>query len=220
MAIIEFEAVSADLSVSVGELEKKHPILSFRVQLIQGESLKLSSDEKVEDLDGRVTVFPDVGESQENQDAFGTMHYFAARNDDFHPFPPRFIIQTTISANQFDEMLSAAKLGRIPSSIFVDIEGLEYDCDWLPDSRATKWDNKTSPRLPVNSVRFRVPLVPLAEEVGAERRPSENSMPATRLQVDQLMQHLDSHSSDIAKTLKLVFWAVVILGGLLVFSRW
>jgi hypothetical protein len=218
MAIIEFEAISADLSVSVGEFEKKHPILSFRVQLIQGESMKLSSDEKFEDLDGRVTVFPDIGELQENQNAFGTLHYFAAHDDDFHPFPPSFIIQATIPASQFDELLSAAKLGRIPSEISVDIEGMEHD--WQPDGSGKKWDNKASPRLPVNSVRFSVPLTPYAEEDGSERRPSENSMPAIRLQADQLMQRLDSHSSEISKTLKHVFWAVVILGGLLVFSRW
>ena len=218
MAIIDFEAISADLSVSVGEFERKHPILSFRVQLVQGESIKLSSDEKFEALDGRVTVFPDVGESQENQNTFGTLHYFAARDDDFHPFPPSFIVQTTIPASQFDELLSAAKFGRIPSEISADIEGMEYD--WQPDGSGKKWDNKASPRLPVNSVRFNVPLLPYTEDDGSGRRPSEKVMPATVLQVNQLMQRLDSHSSEITKTLKHVFWAVVILGGLLIFSRW
>ena len=222
MAIIYFEAISADLSVdlsvSVGECERKHPILSFRVRLFQRESIMLSSDEKFENLVGRVTVLPDVGDSQENQNAFGALQYFAAHDDYIDPFPPSFIIQTTISANQFDKLLSAAKLGRIPSEISVDIEGMEYD--WQPDGSGKKWDNKTSPRLPVNSIRFSVPLVPYAEEDGSERRTSENSMPATRLQVDQLIQHLDSHSSEFAKTLKHVFWAIVILGGLLVFSRW
>jgi hypothetical protein len=188
------------------------------MHLVQGESIKLSSDEKFEDLDGRLMVFPDVGESHENPNGFGTLHYLAARDDDFHPFPPRFIVQTPIPAGHFDELLSAAKFGRIPSKISVDIEGMEYD--WQPDGSGKKWDNKASPRLPVNSVLFDVPLIPRTEEDGSERRLSENVMPATVLQVDQLLQRLDSHSSEIVKTLTQVFWAVVILGSLLVFSRW
>lgn len=218
MAIIDFEAISADLSVSVDEFERKHPILSFRVQLAQRESIKLSSDEKFENLDGRVTVFPDVGETQEDQNAFGTLHYFAARDDDFYPFPPSFIVQTTIPQGQFDELLSAAKFGRVPSKISVDIEGMEHD--WQPDGSGKKWDNKASPRLPVNSVRFSVPLIPYTDEDGSERRRSENAMPATVLQVDQLMQRLDNHTGEITKTLRHVFWAIVILGGLALFSRW
>jgi hypothetical protein len=115
----------------------------------------------------------------------------------------------------FDDLFSVTKLGRIPTEIFVDIEGMEIE--WLGRK---KWDNKAFPRLSVNSVQFGVPLVPCFEKEGAKRRPSENELPATRLQVDQLMQRLDSRWSEIEKILKYLFLMVVIVFGLLFFPRW
>jgi hypothetical protein len=214
MAIIEFEAISANLFASVGDFKEKYPVLSFRVRLAQGESMNLTSGEMFGELDGQVTVFPETTEAQEQLSGFGTLRYFAAIDDDFHSYPPNFIIQAALHMRQFEQLLSAAKLGRIPSEISVDVEGMEYD--WRPDGSGKKWDNKASPRLPVNSVRFSVPLVCISDDDSSERHVSESAMPATRLQMDQLMQRLDSHS----KTLRHIFWAVVVLGGLMILAKW
>lgn len=218
MAIVNFEAFSAELFASMGEFEKKSPGLSFGVRLAQRESIKLASGEKFEDLDGRVTVLPDTEAPGEDQKGFGTLHHFAACDDDFDPFPPSFIVQTVLPKHQFNELLSAAKLGRVPSVISVDIEGMEYD--WQPDGSGKKWDNKTSPKLDVKSVRFNVPLASLSQDTDAEPRLCDNAMPPTRLQFEQLSQGIDRQGIEISKALKALLWAIIILGGVVVLLRW
>ena len=214
MSIIDFEPVGAELFGGVGEFEKGYPGLSFKIQLAQGESLTLSSGEKSSELDGRVTVFPGTEEAEK-----GTLSYFPARNDEFYAFPPQFIVQTALPLNQFNELLSAAKLGRMPSTISVEIEGMDYD--WQPDGSGKKWDNKALPRLAVSSMRFSVPLVVShADDDSAQRGVTENGMPATRQQLDQLMDRLDKVSSETNKALKKILWALVIVGGFIVFAKW
>jgi hypothetical protein len=51
-------------------------------------------------------------------------------------------VEVRVPKQQFEELLSASKHGRISSEISVDVEGLEYD--WRPDGRGKKWQNKSS----------------------------------------------------------------------------
>lgn len=215
MAIIDFEAISADLSIGIGETEGSY--LSFRVRLSGNESVTLSTGESFDDLNGRVTVKPDRGEQREQEKQVGSVHYLEAFDDDIHPQPASYIVQATLPPNRFIELLSAAQFGRVPSEISVSIEGMEYD--WQPDGSGKKWDNKNSPYLPVSSVNFLVPLLPFKQGEQTEMSHAEQLLPATRQQAEKIIESLDRRIAGVDEKLKQIIWAIVVLGGLLVYLK-
>lgn len=212
MASLEFEAIGADLSILIGEFGGGN--LSFRVKLSEGETVSLSSGDSLENLEGRVTIKPNSGEAKEKENGIGSIWYFTASDDGLSRYPASYIVEAMLPPDQFIELVSAAQIGRIPSVIQVSAEGMSYD--WQPDGSGKKWDNKESNVLPVTSINFIVPLVSSDQGELLEARLSDQLLPATRLQVGELAERLNSQITEIDKTLKYIFWAIIVLGGLLV----
>ena len=134
-----------------------------------------------------------------------------------HPFPASYIVEILLFDTQLNELLAAARCGRAPSRISVDVEGMEYD--WQPDGSGKKWDNKASPHLRIVSARFTVPVVSPVTSNELERDPAEKIMPPTRLQLDQLSQRVDKLIAETKVGLRSLMWAAIVVGVLLLILK-
>lgn len=79
----------------------------------------------------------------------GQMHYFDGRS--------AILSDAHIPADAFDRIFGLVQAGRVPNSLTVEVQSLEYD--WRPDGSGKLWDNRASPILPVTDVSFDVPVV-------------------------------------------------------------
>src|SRR5437588_1796258 len=125
MAIITFEAISAVLFGGAGEYERSTPGLSYGVRLGPEQSVTLTTDEKFSELDGSLTLYPDDTNSafKAEEKRIGVFGYFAAQSDFDYSFPANYLIQVNVPRAHFDQLVAAARYGRIPSDLSVDVEG-------------------------------------------------------------------------------------------------
>jgi len=210
------------------------------------ESIKLSTEEKFEALDTSILVLEETdqlkkeygerclklrqkvaeksGETSEaDHSGIGYISYVAAFNDrDGLDSSPAFcMIRVLVPKVTFDELLTVARLGRIPSYIIVGIEGMEYGGS--PDGSAKKWDNKTFPELAVNTVSFHsIPLAaqPLSNEPdgGPNRRlaemQSELFLP-TRSQLNEISTKLDVLAIETTTGFRYLLWGILVIAVLI-----
>lgn len=80
--------------------------------------------------------------------AIGQMHYFDR--------PSAILSDANITADAFDRIFGLVQAGRVPNSLTVEVQSLEYD--WRPDGSGKLWDNRASPILSVTDVSFDVPV--------------------------------------------------------------
>ena len=125
--------------------------LSFRVKLTEGEQVTLSGGQRLDRLAGYVALYPHIGDFEENAKGIGVMSYYDDAEDSV---PARYYIKALLPRAQFDDLLTAVRLGRVPSNITVDARGMT-----LPDEFSQMWDEKASPHLHIASINFSVPLV-------------------------------------------------------------
>ena len=144
MAGIEFVATSARYYTSVGEYQNSAPGLSYGVRLADGEAMELATGENFKELEGNVSLRTSATSVPLHVKQVGTFHYFEGHADPFEPSGPSYIVEVVVTAQQLNDLLVAARTGRIPSQIFVHVENMEYD--WRPDgsgrsgiTRRTGW---------------------------------------------------------------------------------
>ncbi len=218
MAQATFEATSAALLGSAGAHERASPGLSYDVRLGRGESISLTTSENFADLQGHLRLYPDTDPRRGQDKATGFIAYLEARSAVHDSCPPSYLIQIWVPDVYFDELVSAARHGRIPSNMHVDIEGMDYD--WQPDGSGKKWDNKESQHLKVTSFDFTLPLFlpPSTDEY--QRSPSEEGMSPTRAQFDHLVQRIDRQTAETNERLTGLFWLAIIVGLVILWFRW
>ncbi len=180
VAYVHFEATDAALSVG------KEPHLSYQVRLC-GEkmywSIILSTEEKFEDLNGYIRVFPETdGSNEDDRKGIGWIVYLPEA-------PACYEVKVSVPKVQFDELLAAARLGRVPSDISVGVEGMDYVGHGVDD---LKWDNKTSPRLIVASIDFTFEV-----------------FPPTRSQLNELSEKLELVGIEIKTGFKSLLYLVI-----------
>lgn len=217
MAIVKFVATSAELGTGVGELfEKSRPYISYRVRLDSNESIMLSSGENFGDLDDRVTVHSYV-DSSSGKSNVGQVFYFPASADRFDSISASYIVDVRMPTAQMDELLAAARAGRMPSMISVEIDAMEYD--WQPDGSGKKWDNKNARKLDVGSVLFTIPLAALDPgNVSSDGSVVEN-MPPTRAQVGQLSERVERLARETKTAVRVLVLTALIVGVLVLLRR-
>lgn len=113
---------------------------------------------------------------------------------------------------KFDELLAAARLGRLPSDITIEVEGMGYIVP--PHGEGLKWDNKALPQLDIVDVDFIVPLISQAIS-----RPSDQVSGPTRSQVNDLSEKLDRLATAIESGLRSLLWAALLIGALILILR-
>lgn len=174
--------------------------LWFRVKLSEDERVKLSTGERLRELEGFVHLRSQPSEPQEVQLDIGTMWYV-------HDVPEQQIsasyhIEVSIPDGQLQNLIAAARLGRIPSSIIVTARGM-----LLPDEFSKVWDVKSSPCLRVLAISATIPLTGAVE--GEEPSPS---LPPTQSQVRRLFDDiaaLREVTKDIAVKMT---WLIALVG--------
>lgn len=91
--------------------------------------------------------------------AIGQMHYFDE--------PSAILSDAHIAADAFDRILGFVQAGRVPNSLTVEVQCLDYD--WRPDGSGKIWDNRENPIVPVTSISIDMPVAGSIEEGGPDR---------------------------------------------------
>jgi len=212
MAGVTFVPYDATFFAGVGEHEGASPGLLYGVRLASGESMKLTTDEKFEELDGGITIFGDGDSVKDKQKGVGVLRYFEAGDDAGNPSVAHYTAEIHISGDQFNELVFAARLGRLPSEIVIDVESLKQDSQHYV--RRKTWDNKTSPQLAITTANFSVPLVISVPSENPEDYSSAMATPPTRAQFDRLLIRLEDIRAEIKHMLVLLLLSVLALVGL------
>lgn len=89
----------------------------------------------------------------------GQMAYF-----DRHP---AILSDAHIPADAFDRIFGLVQAGRVPNSLTIEVQNLEYD--WRPDGSGKVWDNRANPRVAVENVSFDVPVAGAIREGEPDR---------------------------------------------------
>ena len=197
-AIIWFDAIRATLNLR----GPTPPRLTYRIRPDEkAGTVHLATEENLRDLEGLVEVVRDVRESTEHEQAIGLMQYFEAHRDpilESESHPAAYTIEIHVPALQFDELLAAAQIGRLPS-LCVGVEGMNYTVPLYPPMIA--WDNKALPQLKIDYIHFHLPLTPATDH--------DDSGPPLSAQLAQLSQRIDQLGLGITRKLIWLLWAVL-----------
>ncbi len=224
--MIFLDVIGASLTEDFGDMgtplnedgqDPKNPIsksesnthLRLRVKLSEDDIVKISTGEKLQGLEGFVHLCPQASELPEEPKDIGTMKYFGEEPE--HLIPASYHIEVSVPKVQFQNLIAAARLGRVPSWIMVKARGMQ-----LPDEFSMKWDITSSPCLNVAAISLSIPLTAAVE--GEELSPSQAfrpslSFPPTQSQIRRLSDDiaaLREVTKDIVVKMK---WLVVLVAA-------
>lgn len=193
--VLKPQNAALNFASSVGKvapIASKPSALWFSVSVDRKQTLQLSTEHRpLEKLRGVVCVAPDDGPSAQGT-CVGELRYLEAFTDPLMEGggeDESFWLDVRLARPQFDEVLAAARLGRVPSTIAVRVEGAEYG----------KWDNKTKAQLEVLSADFHIPVIVEPPDDDDEDAPARQArMPPTRAHFEALFSLLKGHQAEIA----------------------
>lgn len=193
--------------------------LEFHVRPTEETEIQLMSGEDLVDLKGYLSIHSDADDSTETKSSRKELEMLGAlRYHEGNEYSPHwYAIEVVLPEGQFNALYDAVTRGCIPS--YATVTRKRWRDMKLSVSDVLVWDSKVTPVVVVDSADFTVPLmVPLNADSDGQH-PLANAMPATRLQIDRLGQQLDSYKNEIVKMLTRIFWAVVVVGGLIVLVK-
>ncbi len=186
----ELEAIMTEGKGNIAsETPDRNASLTFRVKPEPDTRLDFTTGESIRDLEGFITVKPGdsdrpIASADKAKNQIGLIQYFGGHTDDTISVKARYSVTVLVPPSQFNELALSLDHGRIPPSIWVDVEGLE-----LPTEFSYKWDNKTVEYLPVVSIRFELPLA-VFEPMNSEDEDVAGAMPATRNDLAKMTEAL------------------------------
>jgi hypothetical protein len=183
--------------------------LSFRVRIADGEKVMLTEGERLNKLRGSVTVYPQIGSLDEKSKGIGVMSYFPHEPGDstFPEFPASYTIEVLLPQTQFNNLVSAARIGRIPSSMTIEERGMK-----LPDEFSKEWDNKSSPKLHVASVSFSIPLSGGDENPESQELAQTRFLPPTQTHIFRLENDVRMLNESLQRIDSKMKWLVGLIG--------
>ncbi len=110
-------------------------------------------------MKGSITLKPSddprpIASGDKSLNQIGFIEYFEGHSDDVYgTIKPQYSIWALVPRSQFNDLVTALRGGRVPASIWIDIEGLT-----LPTEFSMQWDNKAKKRLPMASIQFSIPV--------------------------------------------------------------
>jgi hypothetical protein len=217
MPLVGFLPTKARLVIE----DRKASVLVMKVAIYPGESVKLASGGKLEEITGvlRVRERKDNG-ARNGAGELGSLVYIEESGSGADFSAAKFQINIAMSGAKFDTLVRVALSGRLPTKFFVDAgdpisrtetRGLGYE---VRAGRRTKyWDTKAHRKLLVSNFSFILPIdVP---ETRGEEDSAQGGIPgpsfATNAQVAELIDDLLVSHGETKHTL---FALMAILGVL------
>lgn len=182
--------------------------LTFKVKPNQDEHIRLSTGERLQDIDGKINIYRQVESLQEGEIGIGAMIFMAGISREYPDpsSPDMYFIEVKLPPLQFDGLVEAARNGRIPKWIIVNARGME-----LPDEFSLTWDVKSSPSLHIAAISFSIPLA-----IGETILKDDVLIEPTQLQVSNLSQEVGALSTAMRGINKKLQWILGVLIFLLV----
>jgi hypothetical protein len=205
--ILNLVPTSFGLNVTVDSEYGERIILGGKVRLHREESVQLASDEDFNNLEGVLRLIEHEGEESEKNKALGWMQYVSEFRGDFDYQKATYQIDVQIPRRRLELLLAAVSQGRLPSQIWVYVVGMTYGGGGLV------WDNKNCPRLQIESIDLRIPLIGGDPHDFLDERTAEDTMSPTRAQLDELLTKVNRI---IGQSNQMVIAVFVILALLLI----
>ncbi len=207
MPLVSFSPTKARLVIENG----KDSVLVMMVTVTRGETVELSSGDRLEALSGVLRIRERKTNNTKANGAIGSLKFLAETGDGPNFAPAKFQINLGMAAEKFEPLLRVALSGRLPSKFFVDAgdrvsptetRGLSYRL--RKDGRIKMWDTTSYPTLPVTNFTMILPIeVPesrdTATPMAAEAFPTESM--ATNAQVAELVDDLLAFQGETRYTL-------------------
>jgi len=114
--------------------------------------VRLTSGEEFSKLEGNVTLQRSAAENTD--EAVGLLFYLSEAGQE-----SSYNVVCKLPVQQFDELVSAARQGRMPNSISVYVVEKSAETSRESDDSDFIWDNKEFPSIPVAAISFGLPLV-------------------------------------------------------------
>lgn len=171
---------TADFFLDESESDSSKPVmepkskarLDVRVKIADTQRVSLAEGGRLDKLSGTISIYPHAGDMRRDRKNIGVMSYHSSYKPEdsiFRKIPARYWIRVILPQSQFDPLVAAACLGRVPSGITIAARGIE-----LTDDMHQSWDTGSSPVLPVASISFSIPLATgetHQEQAGSDHAP-------------------------------------------------
>lgn len=177
--------------------------LSFKVKPDEDEHIRLSTGERLQDINGRINITPQVEFPQEGEYGIGSMIFHSAKSREYPDpsSPAMYFIEVKLPASQFAGLVESARNGRTPTSISVSARGME-----IPDEFSYEWDVKASPKLHIAAINFSIPLT-----IGETILKEDMLIEPTQLQVFNLRQQVGTLAAAMQGINKKLQWLLAVM---------
>ena len=195
MPLVGFRPTKARLIIE----DSKGSVLVMRVVVYPGDSVKLATGGRLEELTGVLRVRSRDDGARNGSKDLGSLVYIAESETSIDPSPAKYQINIAMSSAKFDTLVRVALSGRLPTKFFVDagerisrteIPGLGYE---VRSGKRTKlWNTLAHRTLLVTNFSFILPIDvpdPRSEEP-ATHAPTAPAPAATNAQVAELIDGL------------------------------
>lgn len=171
---------------------------------------RLTSGEKFSELEGTISLKRSAIENADK--AIGLLTYIAKFNSPDGRFSndAGYSLDCELPARQFDELISAARQGRMPSVILVTVLG---DGSTMSETVDLDWDNKEHQHLAVAEIGFKLPYISSADsdEYNQEDEEIAPTVLALQAQFEQLIRKIDEVRKGVMILVCIAIIAMVIL---------
>jgi hypothetical protein len=230
MPLVGFRPTKARLIIE----DSKASVLVMKVVVYNGDSVRLDTGDKLEELTGVLRVRSKDNGSRSGANDLGSLVYIAESGFAGDVAPAKYQINITMAGAKFDTLVRVALSGRLPTKFFVNAgerisrtesHGLGYET--RGGKRTKFWDTQAHRILLVSNFSFILPIdVPESrgDEVATEETEPGPSV-ATNAQVAELIDDLLVFHGETKNTM---FAMMCILGiiavaaliiGLVLFQR-
>ncbi len=207
MPLVSFSPTKARLVVE----NAKDSVLVMMVTVTRGETVELSSGDRLEALSGVLRIRERKANNAKSNGTIGSLMFLAETGTGPNYAPAKFQINLVMAADKFEPLLRVALSGRLPSKFFVDAgdrvspsetRGLSYRL--RRDGRVKMWDTTAYPTLPLTNFTMILPIeVPESREsaIPVLSEPYPPGSMATNAQVAELVDDLLAFQGETRYTL-------------------
>lgn len=195
MPLVGFRPTKARLIIE----DAKASVLVMKVAVHAGDSVRLASGERLEDLAGVLRIRSTDNGVRNGARDLGSLVYIAESDQAADPAPAKYQINIAMATAKFDTLVRIALSGRLPTKFFVDAggrlsradaPGMGYEV--RAGKRTKYWDTLAHRELLVTHFSFILPIdVPESrEDAAAAPEDRAAGAAATNAQVAELLDGL------------------------------